>query len=145
EVQNAVKKGIKGKKVAILVGGMTETKRQEAIDSFQNGESDVILCSITAAGTGINLQRGTQMIMGELPLTHALQDQAESRCHRNGAKNALTVHRLIALGTFDEQMLKILNKKESVSAAVEDGVSIKTTGPADIIAHKLLELYSLSV
>lgn len=145
EVQNAVKKGIKGKKVAMLVGGMTETKRQEAIDSFQNGESDVILCSITAAGTGINLQRGTQMIMGELPLTYALQDQAESRCHRNGAKNALTVHRLIALGTFDEQMLKILNKKESVSAAVEDGVNIKTTGPADIIAHKLLELYSLSV
>lgn len=142
-VQAELKRRIKNS--VLLSGGMTEKARQQAIDDFQDGKVDVIICSITAAGTGINLQRGTQMIMGEMPISYALQDQAESRCHRNGAKNALTVSRMIALGTYDEQLVKIISRKQAVSAAVEDGEATERVTPEEIVAHRLVELYSLSI
>lgn len=145
EVQKAIKDGLKSKKPVMLVGGMTEAKRQQAIDDFQGGKTNTIICSITAAGTGINLQRGQAMIMGELPLTYALQDQAESRCHRNGARNALTVHRFVGLGTFDEQLLQIINRKEAISAQVEDGLLVESESTYDIVARKLVDLYNSSV
>ena len=133
----------KHKTVSVLTGGMSELKRQAAIDDFQSGKTDVIVCSITAAGIGINLQRGQAMIIGELPLTYAEVDQAVSRCHRSGQKNNLTVYRVIAIGTSDEVILKVLGRKESVSAATEDGKEIKAVGPEDIIAQRLVELYKV--
>ena len=141
EVVSELMKLLKKKKPEKLVGGMTPKKRQESIDKFQNGDTDVLVASMTAAGVGINLQRGSQMIMGELPFTYAEVDQAESRCHRSGSKNDLTVHRVVGLGTFDETILNIIARKESVSAAVEDGNEIAVVKTDDIIARKLLEIY----
>lgn len=141
-VQAAVVKGLsKHKSVVHLKGGLSEKRRQEAIDKFQEGEADVIVCSMSAAGIGINLQRGQSMIIGELPMTYAELDQAISRSHRSGQTNNLTVYRVIALGTADEALIGMINRKEATSAAVEDGKIIDTVAPHDIIAHRLLELY----
>lgn len=135
---------LKARKPAKIVGGMTPKARQQSIDDFQDGKTDVLICSIDAAGIGINLQRGTQMIIGELPFTAAQVEQAESRCHRSGSKNDLTVYRLLALNTTDEMLMGIINKKEAVSAEVEDGESLspRTYGP--VLARKLVSLYKQS-
>lgn len=132
---------LKKRKPAKIVGGMTPKARQKSIDDFQNGNTDTLICSIDAAGIGINLQRGTQMIIGELPFTSAKLEQAESRCHRAGSKNDLTVYRLIAQDTTDEMLMGIINKKEAVSAEVEDGelMSARTYGP--VLARKMVRLY----
>lgn len=141
EVASELMKKLKKRKPVKLVGGMTAKARQASIDKFQNGETDVIVASLTAAGVGINLFRGTSMILGELPFTYAEIDQAESRCHRSGATNDLTVHRVIAVGTFDEAILNIIGRKEATSAAVEDGLDIEVARSEDIVAQKLVELY----
>lgn len=142
EVQQAVAKALKKTRtVSVLTGGMTDRRRQEAIDDFQGGKSDVIVCSITAAGIGINLQRGQAMILGELPMTYAEIDQAISRCHRSGQKNNLTVYRVIGVDTFDEVLLKVVGKKEVTSARVEDGKEVTATSADDLIAARLLALY----
>lgn len=144
-VQAAVVKGLsKHKSVVHLRGGLSDKKRQEAIDKFQDGDADVIVCSMSAAGIGINLQRGQSMIIGELPMTYSELDQAISRSHRSGQRNNLTVYRVIALGTADEALIGMINRKEAVSAQVEDGKIIDTVAPHDIIAHRLLELYKAS-
>lgn len=141
EVQRQVFEKIKKKRSATLLsGGMTPRKRQQAIDDFQNGDVDVIVCSITAAGIGINLQRAESVILGELPLTYAETDQAISRAHRSGQRNVLTVSRVIALGTSDEILVNLINKKEAVSAKVEDGREIEVVSANDIIAQRLLDL-----
>lgn len=141
EVVSVLMKKLKKRNPVKLVGGMTPKKRQESIDAFQGGESDLMIASITAAGIGINLQRGTAMIIGELPLTYAEMDQAESRCHRSGATNDLTVYRMVALGTFDEVVVNLIARKEATSAAVEDGEMIETVDTTDILARKVLDFY----
>lgn len=144
DVQKEVFDRLKKKRsVSLLSGGMQPAKRQAAIDDFQNGVSDIIVCSITAAGVGINLQRAESMILGELPLTYAEVDQAESRAHRSGQRNVLTVYRMIGLGTSDETVMGMINRKEAVSAAVEDGQTVDVVTANDLIATRLLELYKL--
>lgn len=142
EVQQEVAKRLKKHKtLSVLTGGMTAKRRQDAIDDFQDGRVDVIVCSITAAGIGINLQRGQAMILGELPMTYAEVDQAISRCHRSGQKNNLTVYRVIAIDTFDEVVMKMIARKEAVSAAVEDGKDIETVSAEDLIVERLVALW----
>lgn len=125
-----------------LVGGMSEKDRQESIDKFQGGSTDLMIASITAAGVGVNLQRGTQMVIGELPYTYADVEQAESRCHRAGAKNDLTVTKLIIINSSDELLQKIIDRKEADSASVEDGENIQTFNHENAVAKKLLWLYN---
>lgn len=141
EVQREVFNRLKKKrKVSLLTGGMTAPRRQQAIDDFQSGEVDIIVCSISAAGIGINLQRAESMILGELPLTYAEVDQAVSRAHRSGQRNMLNVTRVVAENTSDEIIIGMINRKEAVSARVEDGEVIDTLTATDLIAHRLLDL-----
>lgn len=141
EVVEQLMKKLKSFKPVKLVGGMSAANRQESIDSFQGGKTDLMIASITAAGVGINLQRGTQMIIGELPWTYADLEQAESRCHRAGAKNDLTVHKLMVQNSSDELHDAVISKKWANSAAVEDGESLDSVDPSDAVARKLLWLY----
>lgn len=141
DVADALMTKLKKRRPVKLVGGMTPKARQQSIDDFQEGRTDLMIASISAAGVGINLQRGTAMIMGELPLTYADLEQAESRCHRSGAKNDLTVYRMVGLGTADEILVNILARKEAVSAAVEDGIDIATVTSQQIMARRLLDFY----
>lgn len=145
EVVDELMKRLKKRKPVRLVGGMTQKARQTSIDAFQNGDTDVIVASITAAGVGINLQRGTQMIIGELPYTYAEIEQAESRCHRSGAKNDLTVTTLVAMDTSDDIIQGVINRKEEASAEVEDGEVISMAPVRrDALARKLLSIYRLT-
>lgn len=141
EVVSELMKKLKKLRPVRLVGGMTPANRQESIDAFQGGKTDLMIASITAAGVGINLQRGTQMIIGELPYTYADLEQAESRCHRSGSTNDLTVHKLIVQNSSDELMNNIISKKEKNSAAVEDGEVLESNAPNNAVAKKLLHLY----
>ena len=143
EVVDDLMHRLRKRKPVKLVGGMTPKARQASIDAFQDGDTDLIICSITAAGVGINLQRGTQMIIGELPFTYAEIEQAESRCHRSGAKNDLTVTTLVAMDTSDDIINGVISRKEATSLEVEDGEELVVSAPVrrDALAKRLLRLY----
>lgn len=85
------------------------------------------------------------MIIGELPYTYAEIEQAESRCHRSGAKNDLTVTTLVAMDTSDDIIQGVINRKEEASAEVEDGEVISMAPVRrDALARKLLSIYRLT-
>jgi len=99
-------------------GRTSAAVRQAHIDAFQEGDSSLLICGTRAMGMGINLQAGSTAVFVELDWNMAAHEQAESRLHRMGQKNAVTAYYLIAEGTIDEPMMELLAEKQEVSEKV---------------------------
>lgn len=120
EVFKALSKRFKTRQI---IGGISGEKRQEAIDSFQDGDTQILVMNIIAGGVGINLQNASHMILGELPVSYADQDQVISRIYRSGQKNKVFVKRMVALGTIDDVLVHLIEKKKGLHNALMSGES----------------------
>lgn len=98
----------------IIAGGISDTERMRLVDDFQAGKIPVLICSITAAGVGITLTRGSNAIFVESDWTPALMLQAMDRQHRIGQQREVHAEILLALGTLDEHIQGTLGKKGEV-------------------------------
>lgn len=101
----------KGFRTGKILGGTTDTLRKEYVTKFQNGELDVIVLSLGAASLGITLTRSSHMLFVEQPFSPSVLNQAEDRAHRIGQDNPVNIYTLIAKGTIDEKVQKILKVK----------------------------------
>lgn len=92
---------------AVGLGGSEDIKK------WNNGEIPILLIHPASAGHGLNLQAGGNIIVW-FGLTWSLElyQQANARLHRQGQKENVIVHHLIALGTVDEDVMKALGNKE---------------------------------
>lgn len=116
---HAVKEGLK---VAVIDGDTKLELRQKAVEDFQAGNLNAVICSITAASTGLTLTRARDMFICELPFAPGLAMQAEDRIHRIGQSAGVLIRYLVAAGTLDEALWKMLDRKAGVGHAVIDGV-----------------------
>jgi SNF2 family DNA or RNA helicase len=94
-----------------IIGGQTDTLRQDQIDKFQRGESKLMIAGIRAGNVGINLTRAKYVIFAELDWSPAIHRQAEDRLHRIGQKNTVFAYYLIGNGTLDDHVASILVDK----------------------------------
>ena len=103
-------------------GDQTTTVRQEAIDAF-NGDPEVgiAVCSLTAAGVGLNLQAASNVVLAELSWTAAEQTQAIDRVHRIGQGEPVTAWRIIAAHTIDTKIAELIDQKQGLAARALDG------------------------
>ena len=102
----------KGYKVGILTGGIPEKERARSIESFQKGDTQIILATIGAASTGITLTAAKNLIFNDISWVPADVEQAQKRIHRIGQKDLCIVHRMI-LGQIDKNITKkIIEKRE---------------------------------
>ena len=85
----------------LLTGRQKPEQRQEAVDRFQGGDSDLLLATYGAGGLGFTLHRARHVVLLERPWTPGDVDQAEDRCHRIGMDGGLTSHWL-QLGLADQ-------------------------------------------
>ena len=76
-----------GLRTVSIRGDQTTPARQLAIDAFNNDPGvAVAVCSLTAAGVGLNLQAASNVVLAELSWTAAEQTQAIDRVpHHRGA------------------------------------------------------------
>ena len=96
--------------------------RQAAIDSFVNDpDVSIIVCSLTAAGVGINLQVSSNVVLAELSWTNAEQTQAIDRVHRIGQQMPVTAWRIIAAQTIDAKIAELIDAKAGLAARALDG------------------------
>jgi len=107
-------------------GSMTAKQKDEVKNRFQT-DPDVHLFvgNIKAAGVGITLTASSNVAFLELPWTPGDLDQAADRCHRIGQKDNVTVYYLLAKGTIEERMAKIIDHKRKVLTAVHDGIEVE--------------------
>jgi SNF2 family DNA or RNA helicase len=73
----------------------------------------VLVGQIQAAGTGLNIQAASVVILCEPQIKPSLEVQAIARAHRMGQVRKVQVHRLILPESVDEQMLVMLARKQS--------------------------------
>ena len=113
---------LKGYEPVIITGDTPDNSRQAYVDYFQNdSKCKVIIGTIGAMGTGLNLYKGSTIIFLDHPWTRASYDQAVDRCHRIGQKNNITIYNLICRNTIDEKIWNIVNEKGELSDAIVDG------------------------
>ena len=94
-----------------IIGGQSDSVRQDQIDKFQKGESKLMIAGIRAGNVGINLTRAKYVIFAELDWSPAIHRQAEDRLHRIGQKNTVFAYYLIGNGTLDDHVANILVDK----------------------------------
>jgi SNF2 family DNA or RNA helicase len=95
----------------LITGAQTVEQRQEAMDAFQRGEIQFILCTVAAAGTGITLTKGSIAVFLQRSWSMIDNLQAEARVHRIGSE-VHDVVRIIDYVTTD-------SVEETVSIAIE--------------------------
>ncbi|WP_350343245.1 DEAD/DEAH box helicase [Proteinivorax tanatarense] len=88
-------------------------KTAEDIKDWNKGKVEVLLAHPASAGHGLNLQAGgSTIIWFGLPWSLELYGQANARLYRQGQKENVIVHHLVAKGTADEDVMKALRYKE---------------------------------
>ncbi|MCW2786165.1 MAG: helicase, partial [Marmoricola sp.] len=113
------KRGIKS---ASVRGDQTPKTRQANIDAFVNDPSvEIVVCSLTAAGVGLNLQVASNVVLAELSWTDAEQTQAIDRVHRIGQAEPVTAWRVIAAQTIDTKIAELIDSKAGLAARALDG------------------------
>jgi SNF2 family DNA or RNA helicase len=123
-------------------GSLTVSQREDLIDKFQNDdEHKIMILSLKAGGTGLNLTSATNVIHYDLWWNPAVEDQATDRTYRIGQDKNVMVHRMITLGTFEEKIDEMLkSKKELADIAVYEGEKIIT----ELSDEEIYEIFTLS-
>ena len=104
-----------------LDGQTTPKQRQVRVDAFQHGDGEFFVISLKAGGTGLNLTGADYVIHLDPWWNPAVEDQATDRAHRIGQTRPVTVYRLVAKDTIEEQILKLHGDKRNLVAGVLDG------------------------
>ena len=122
-------------------GDQSATARTKAIDDFV-GDPDVkvIVCSLTAAGVGINLQVASNVVLAELSWTDAEQTQAIDRVHRIGQTEPVTAWRSLAAQTIDTRIAELIDSKAGLAARALDGAEETETATVDIQVETLVSI-----
>jgi hypothetical protein len=114
-------------------GDQSALARQKEIDAFNNDpDVSVAVCSLTAAGVGLNLQAASNVVLAELSWTAAEQTQAIDRVHRIGQEEPVTAWRIIAAQTIDSRIAELIDSKQGLAARALDGSDVEP-GSADSV------------
>jgi SNF2 family DNA or RNA helicase len=122
-------------------GDQTSKARQKEIDAFVNDpEVAIAVCSLTAAGVGINLQVASNIVLAELSWTDAEQTQAIDRSHRIGQTMPVTAWRIIAAQTIDARIAELIDSKAGLAARALDGSDEEISSSVDVQLEALVAL-----
>ena len=112
--------------------GAVELDTAEDMRKWNAREIPVAVIHPASAGHGLNLQAGGSMLIW-FGLTWSLElyQQMNARLWRQGQKETVVIHHLIAKGTLDERVMEALEKKECGQSALVDAVKARIGGVRD--------------
>jgi hypothetical protein len=130
-----------GVRFSSIRGGQTPSVRQASVEAFVNDpDVAVAVCSLTAAGVGLNLQVASNIVLAELSWTDAEQTQAIDRSHRIGQDEPVTAWRIIAAQTIDARIATLIDSKAGLAARALDGSDEEVPASADVQLEALVAL-----
>ncbi len=132
-------------KTLFFHGSVPEKKRKEIIDEFQSNAIDsapILILSLKAGGTGLNLTRATTVIHFDRWWNPSVEAQATDRAYRIGQTHTVNVYKFITLGTIEEKIEILLSEKKELADAI-----ITSSGEnwiTDLNIEKIKEIITLN-
>jgi len=112
--------------------------RLEIVNEFNQNENIIVfLVSLKAGGTGLNLVGADTVIHYDMWWNPAVENQATDRVHRIGQKSSVSSYKLITLGTIEEKILQLQNRKKGL---VKKVISADDEAIAKLTWEEVLEL-----
>jgi SNF2 family DNA or RNA helicase len=131
----------RGIRYSSIRGDQTPKARQKAIDDFvTDPDVGIVVCSLSAAGVGLNLQVASNVVLAELSWTDAEQTQAIDRVHRIGQDEPVTAWRIIASQTIDTKVAELIDSKAGLAARALDGSDEEVSSSSDVQLEALVAL-----
>jgi superfamily II DNA or RNA helicase len=129
--------------VPFLHGGVPLAARDAMVARFQDDDDapPILLVSLRAGGTGLNLTRASHVVHFDRWWNPAVEDQATDRAHRIGQTRTVTVHTLVTGGTIEDRIADLLDRKRALADAV---VETGETWLTELDDDQLRELVELS-
>ena len=106
-----------------------EIKTDKDIRDWNNGKIPVGLVHPASAGHGLNLQAGgSTLIWFGLTWSLELYQQTNARLWRQGQKETVVIHHIIAKDTIDEDVIRSLKLKEKTQDGIIEAVKARIGG-----------------
>ncbi|MDO5299640.1 MAG: DEAD/DEAH box helicase [Clostridia bacterium] len=116
-VMDIYKRELSAYKPAFITGRETTDQKERSVARFMNGETNLCTVSLRSAA-GLNLQRASCVVFGELDWSPAVHSQAEDRAHRMGQQDSILCYYLVAPQGSDRDMQDALGLKVSQFVAL---------------------------
>jgi SNF2 family DNA or RNA helicase len=107
-----------GEEVLFLNGSVPKNARDTMISRFQNGEAKIFILSLKAGGTGLNLTAANHVMHFDRWWNPAVENQATDRAYRIGQTKFVQVHKFVSIGTLEEKIDKMLERKQSLNDTI---------------------------
>ncbi len=111
-VMDAYKKELSAYKPVFITGRENTDEKERSVEQFMGGQTSLCVISLRSAA-GLNLQRATCVVFGELDWSPAVHSQAEDRAHRMGQADSILCYYLVAPRGSDRDMQDALGLKVS--------------------------------
>ena len=131
-----------GYDVPFLHGATPTRRRDEIVSDFQNARNaaPVLVVSLRAGGTGLNLTRATHVVHYDRWWNPAVEDQATDRAYRIGQDRNVQVHKMVCQDTLEERIDNLLEEKRQLAEQVVGSGERWVTELDDETLRKLVAL-----
>jgi non-specific serine/threonine protein kinase len=109
-----------GRRVAFLHGGVPRRRRDAMVAAFQDsdGEEPVLVLSLKAGGTGLNLTAANHVVHFDRWWNPAVEDQATDRAFRIGQRRDVQVRKLVCAGTLEDRIDAMIEAKADLARRI---------------------------
>ena len=128
--------------ISVLVDGSVSLKnKQAAVDAFQTDPKiRLFVGQMIAAGVGWTLTAASSLAIIEFDWVPGNMEQAEDRIHRFGQEaESVNIYYLIADGTIDEDILRLVQAKSHLVGKILDGKE-KDFIPVNLMSQYITEV-----
>jgi SNF2 family DNA or RNA helicase len=132
-----------GQEALFLHGGVPAHKRDWMVERFQNGGDSgprLFVLSLKAGGTGLNLTAANHVFHFDRWWNPAVENQATDRAFRIGQKRNVQVHKFVCVGTLEERIDEMIERKKAIADNV---VGAGEAWLTELSTAEIKELFSL--
>ncbi len=133
--------------VQFLHGGTPKKERDRLIEHFQETDAvpdeevcGVFILSLKAGGIGLNLTAANHVFHFDRWWNPAVENQATDRAFRIGQTRHVQVHKFVTLGTLEERIDELIERKQNLSQQI---VGSGESWITELSTEDLRELFAL--
>lgn len=132
-----------GREVLFLHGGVPKKQRDIMVQRFQQERRGppIFILSLKAGGVGLNLMAANHVFHFDRWWNPAVENQATDRAFRIGQKRNVQVHKFLCVGTLEERIDMMIEKKKGLAESI---VGSGENWLTEMSTDELKELFALS-